>query len=171
METINSLPEFITKLEENEINDYPKIIKSLSIPSAEFEKYATWNEDRYTRNCIVRTDTFELILLCWNKKQETPIHEHGGQKCWVYQVDGEVEEKRYQNDEAGELNITSRINLTAGSITYMDDSMGYHTLTNLENKRAMTLHIYMKPIDSCEVFCNKAETFITKELEYDTFKK
>ena len=113
----------------------------------------------------------ELILLCWNKKQETPIHEHGGQKCWVYQVDGEVEEKRYQNDESGDLNVTLKINLTAGSVTYMDDEMGYHELINSENKRAMTLHIYVSPIDSCEVFCDKKEEFITKELEYDTFEK
>ena len=171
METINSLSEFIKKLDESEAKSFPKIIKSLAIPNSEFEKFATWKEDRYTRNCIVRTEAFELILLCWNIKQETPIHEHGGQKCWVYQIDGEVEEKRYQSDESEELEVTSRMKLTAGSITYMDDSMGYHTLTNLENKRAMTLHIYVKPIDSCEIFCDKAEAFITKDLEYDTFKK
>ena len=171
MGTINSLSEFIERLGEIEANSFPKIIKSLEIPKSEFEKYATWKKDRYTRNSIVRTEAFELILLCWNIKQETPIHEHGGQKCWVYQIDGEVEEKRYQSDESKELKVTSRMKLTAGTITYMDNSMGYHTLTNLDNKRAMTLHIYVKPIDSCEIFCDKAEAFITKELEYDTFKK
>ena len=54
------------------------LLKVTGLNEAEFEKYATWNQESYTRNCIARTDTYELILLCWEKKQETPIHEHGG---------------------------------------------------------------------------------------------
>ena len=169
MKTIDSLTEFIKRLDESELESFPKIIKSLAIPFSEFEKYATWNNDRYTSNCIVRTDAFELILLCWNKKQGTPIHEHGGQKCWVYQVNGEVTECRYQKNEIGELSETSKKKLTAGNLTYMDNEMGYHTLKNLDNQRSMTLHIYVSPIDTCEVFCDEQEAFVTKELVYDSF--
>ena len=171
MQTINSITEFIEKLDGSEIESFPKLIKKLNIPYSEFEKYATWNEYRYTRNCIARTATYEMILLCWNKEQETPIHEHGGQKCWVYQVNGEVEEYRYQKEKTGELTETSKANLTSGNITYMDDRMGYHALKNIYNHRCMTLHIYVLPIDSCEVFCDKKEDFIIKELEYDSIAK
>ena len=169
MQTINSLLEFIKKLDESEIKTFPKIIKSLNIPFSEFEKYATWKKDRYTRNCIKRTAVYELILLCWNEKQGTPIHEHGGQKCWVYQINGEVAEYRYQKNEQGELSETSMKKLTKGNMTYMDDKMGYHALKNIENKRSMTLHIYVSPIDSCEVFCDEQEAFFTKELVYDSY--
>ena len=171
MQTINSITEFIEKLDGSEIKSFPKIIKSLEIPFSEFEKYATWNKERYTRNCIARTNNFELILLCWNKNQETPIHEHGGQKCWVYQVNGEVAEYRYQKEKTGELTETSKANLTSGNITYMDARMGYHSLKNTYNNRCMTLHIYVSPIDSCEVFCEDDETFMTKELKYDSIAK
>jgi len=168
MQTINSLTEFIEKLDGSEIKSFPKIIKSLDVPYSEFEKYATWNDARYTRNCIARTSKFEMILLCWNKGQKTPIHEHGGQKCWVYQVNGEVEEYRYQKGKTGKLLETSKTNLTSGNITYMDARMGYHALKNINEQRCMTLHIYVLPIDSCEVFCEKQENFIIKELEYDS---
>ncbi len=66
MKTINTLSEFIEKLDESKIKSFPKIIKALTIPFSEFEKYATWNKERYTRNCISRTAAFELILLCWD---------------------------------------------------------------------------------------------------------
>ncbi len=81
MKSIQTLSKFIETLDESEIASFPKIIKSLAIPKEEFYKYATWNQDKYTRNCIIRTPSYELILLCWENKQETPIHEHGGQKC------------------------------------------------------------------------------------------
>jgi len=168
MQTINSLTEFIEKLDGSEIESFPKLIKKLNIPYSEFEKHATWNKDRYTRNCIARTANYELILLCWNKVQETPIHEHGGQKCWVYQINGEVEEFRYQKDNSGVLIETSKTNLISGNITYMDDRMGYHALKNIRDQRCMTLHIYVLPIDSCEMFCEKQEDFIIKDLEYDS---
>jgi cysteine dioxygenase len=171
MKSINSLSEFIEKLDESDLKTLPKVIKSVAIPFSEFEKHATWNQESYTRNCIARTDTYELILLCWEKKQETPIHEHGGQKCWVYQINGEVDECRYQKDSSGKLSETLKIHLSAGNITYMDNEMGYHTLKNIGNQRAMTLHIYVKPIDSCKVFCNEKKSFITKELEYDSLVK
>ena len=147
---------------------FPKIIKTIDIPFSEFEKYATWNKDRYTRNCIIRTNNFELILLCWNKNQETPIHEHGGQKCWVYQVNGKVAEYRYQKNDAGILTEISKTHLTSGNVTYMDNRMGYHALKNMDDQRCMTLHIYVLPIDSCEVFRKKQGDFIIKKLEYDS---
>ncbi len=171
MQIISSLTEFIEKLDESEIKSFPKIIKSLEIPFSEFKKYATWNKERYTRNCIARTNNFEIILLCWNKNQETPIHEHGGQKCWVYQVNGEVAEYRYQKNDAGILTEISKTHLTSGNVTYMDNRMGYHALKNLDDQRCMTLHIYVSPIDSCEVFCKDDETFMTKELKYDSIAK
>ena len=52
----------------------------------------------------------------------------------------------------------------------MNETMGYHRLKNDTDGRAMTLHVYVSPITSCEVFNDKENAFVSKELEYDTLK-
>ena len=58
--------------------------------------------------------------------------------------------------------------LSPGKLTFMNSTMGYHKLNNDTNGRAMTLHIYVSPITSCEVFNDQKKDFEFKELEYDT---
>ncbi len=165
---INSLKDLITELKQTNPKDFPKIVSQIDIDASEFEKYNYWCDDSYTRNCIERTETFELMLLCWNNKQTTPIHDHGGEKCWVYQIKGTVDELRYKENENGKLEVTQRMFLKPGSLTYMDDSMGYHTLENNNDEKALTLHLYMNPIDKCDIFNEDTQSFENKKMAYDT---
>ena len=165
---INSLTDLITKLKKTDPKDFPKITKQINILASEFENYIYWCDESYTRNCIERTENFELMLLCWNNKQATPIHDHGGEKCWVYQISGTVDEVRYKENENGQLEVDHKMTLKPGALTYMDDNMGYHALENNKDSKALTLHLYMKPIDECEVFNTEEKCFESKELAYDT---
>ncbi len=165
---VTSLDELIVALEEHDLSEYPKILKSMEIPASNFDAYKTWNDEEYTRNCIIRSTKFELLLLCWNEGQKTPIHGHDGQQCWVYQVDGEVKEIRYQKDSQGDLKETNVLVMQPGDLSYMHDSMGYHILANATKGKACTLHVYMLPIDNCEYFCEKDEVFKEKPLAYDS---
>jgi len=168
MSLITSVEELIDQLQNEIPKNYPKIIKKINIPEDAFRSFATWNDDRYTRNCLGRTKDFELILLCWNKGDVTPAHDHGGQKCWVYQVDGNVSELRFEKDDSDELQETSHLLLSPGNLTYMDDRMGYHSLKNETDGRAMTLHLYVEPINSCGVYNEEKAVFESKKMVYDT---
>ena len=168
MTFITSVEELIDQLQNEAPENYPKIIKNIKIPGEAFQSFAVWNPNRYTRNCLERTADFELVLLCWNKGDLTPVHDHSGQKCWVYQIDGKVREVRFEKDEAGNLQETSKLLLSPGKLTYMEDRMGYHMLKNETDGRAMTLHLYVEPIDSCEVYNKEIAAFESKELAYDT---
>ena len=42
----------------------------------------------YTRNLISSTTYFDLILLCWNGGQCSPIHAHAGSNCWLSVLKG-----------------------------------------------------------------------------------
>jgi len=170
MNCIGSLDELIETLNDCEPEDYIKLAKHMNLPTSDFEAYAHWKEDGYARNCIERTDNYELILICWNPRDETPKHGHADQRCWVYQVEGVTEEIRYRADAAGSLVECNKMELTKGRLTYMDDAMGYHTLANHSEEKSMTLHLYISPIDSCEVYDAKADSFCVKELTYDSFK-
>lgn len=169
MQKITTIDQLIECFDDAEPSEQVSVLKSIDIPITEFEQYATWKEGGYTRNCLVRKDGFEFILLCWSEGASTPIHGHGGQDCWVYQVAGEVKEHRYK-EENGTFEIVNEAVLTEGRITYMHDRMGYHALKNTSRGKAMTLHVYANPIDRCKVYNEDISAFEIKEMEYDTIE-
>lgn len=169
MNHIISIEQLTEALDKADPLDHAKIMKRIKFDERQLKSFVTWTKLSYTRNCLARTNEYELILLCWEVGAKTPIHGHGGEDCWVYQIQGTVEEIRFeQNGEL--LKLTNRIILTPGKLTYMNDKMGYHSIENISNRRAMTLHIYASPIDTCEIYNDKKDCFETKEMSYHTFK-
>lgn len=167
MDPTDSIEDLIEQLNKANKQEVPKILKNLQLKKTDLDQYATWCDADYTRNCIMRTAGYELILICWDAKACTPIHDHGGQDCWVYQAVGDLTEIRYQKLNE-ELSETDRMVLQPGGLTYMSDEMGYHQLCNEAGSRSYTLHLYASPIDSCEVFNDETNSFETKEMCYDT---
>jgi cysteine dioxygenase len=165
---LQNLNDLITALAEGERANYNHIIHSLQLKDTAFEKYAFWSNDCYTRNCIADTEKFELILICWCAGHQTSIHDHGGEECWVKVIQGEFKETVYKQDKMGALKLTKTQFSKKNDITYMKDFMGFHRLENSTNKRSMSLHLYAKPIRSCNVFNEISKTFVHKELDYDT---
>ncbi|MGK0365072.1 MAG: cysteine dioxygenase [Saprospiraceae bacterium] len=169
MNYITSIEQLTETLDKADPLDHAKIMKKIKLEAHEMEPFITWSKECYTRNCLARTNQYELILLCWEIGAKTPIHGHGGEDCWVYQVQGTVEEKRFEENGAI-LNVTNKMILTPGKLTYMNDRMGYHSIENISNQRAMTLHIYALPIDTCKVYNDDEDCFEIKAMSYHTFK-
>ncbi|MAT90283.1 MAG: hypothetical protein CMC35_06280 [Flavobacteriaceae bacterium] len=167
MTPITTIEQLVECFEEAAPSEQVHILKRAQIPLSEFEAYASWESANYTRNCIARRDQFEFILLCWEKGVKTGIHDHAGQNCWVCQLQGTLSEVRFE-DINGSLKPCYEGSLEPGSMSYMDDSMGYHLLENASEERAMTLHVYVNPIDSCQVYNEETASFETSEMEYHT---
>tara|TARA_B100000795_G_scaffold15257_1_gene10320 strand:+ start:459 stop:959 length:501 start_codon:yes stop_codon:yes gene_type:complete len=161
------LPELTAALSENQQTDYHQIIRSVAIPEDAFEDFCSWSLGCYTRNCIFENEKFELILLCWEKDQVTPIHDHGGEECWVKVIHGTLKETLYKEESSGLSQLNTTISVK-GTISYMIDFMGYHKLENISGHRAMSLHLYAKPIKKCNVFDHHKKTFSSKTLSFDT---
>ena len=169
MNYINTVKELVDVLAETDLVNFPKVIKNIRFTGDHLGTYATWIDQDYSRNCLARTPNYEIILLCWDVDSKTPIHGHDEKDCWVYQLQGSIEEKRYQ-EHVGNLSETHRMKLTPGKLTYMHDRMGYHSIENNSGKRAMTLHIYASPIDQCEIYNDEKGCFELKEMSYHTFE-
>ena len=170
MKSILTIEQLIENLDQHASDEFTKIIKSIDIPLSSFESYCSWKKDAYSRNCVHRTDAYEIILICWDADSETAVHDHGGQDCWVFQIDGTIEEKRFEKNETEALREVHKSQITAGGLTYMNDQMGYHSIKNISNSRAMTLHIYNSPIDACNVYNKEEAEFAKLEMLYDTVK-
>lgn len=169
MNHITSVEELAEILDSPEPIQHAQIMKRIKISTRDLESYISWNKQDYTRNCLVRTQKYELILLCWDIGAQAPIHGHDGKECWMYQIQGTVQEVRFEA-EGETLKETNRMTLTPGKLTYMCDRMGYHTIGNISNERAITLHIYASPIDKCKVYNDQTECFELKEMSYHSMK-
>ena len=165
---LNSIDDLISALSEGERTSYNDLFRSIQIPRIAFKEFCSWSDEVYTRNCIVNTEKFELILLCWEPGQITPIHDHGGEECWVSVIQGEFRETIYKVDSVGKLDTIDSMISTAGDITYMIDFMGFHSLENRSNTRSMTLHLYAKPIRTCNAFDADLGKFMPKSMGYNT---
>lgn len=172
-ESINSIQELVKELDQiQDEKEYKKIVKRLDIPMNEYKPYAHFSKEHYTRNCIARTTDYELILLCWEEGQETPVHCHNNQECWVYVVKGEFDEQRFVESEQAteEIEVEAEMQLEEDGISYMNDDMGYHSLTNINDGKSMSLHLYMNPIDECNIFNEETGEFERKSLEYYSYQ-
>lgn len=171
VEHINSLQQLLHVLPNCSGKEYVDIVHGMELHVEEFEPFSFWNESFYTRNCIARTDAYELILLCWEPGQETPIHCHGGQECWVYMLQGTLGETRFNLDKTTEtLTPDKYMELYEGKFSYMNDDMGLHALKNLNKGRSMSLHLYMNPIEECRIYNNATGKIDNRKLHYHSFK-
>ena len=53
-------------------------------------------EDGYRRNVIKKTEHYELVAICWNPGQLTPIHDHVGSDCAFKIIAGISTETTYE---------------------------------------------------------------------------
>jgi cysteine dioxygenase len=113
-----------------------------------------WSEERYTRNLIARSDDFELLLLCWGPGQESPIHNHEGQNCWMGVLDGRIEEVQYAFPaSAGPLAELGASVCDPGRVAFIHDEIGLHLVRGHAGRAAVSLHLYAAPYDACNVYC------------------
>ena len=172
MEEISTLKRLIEKLDQcNQRKDYIQLANTLTLGEDELKEYAFWDKHHYTRNCIKRTEDYELLLLCWEKGQETPIHSHNGEECWVHLAAGQLYEQRFEEDENHLPFRVDEQKMNNADLSYMNDKMGYHKLINIADGRSMTLHLYVQPIDQCYIFNEEEQKFILKDLSYHSYNK
>lgn len=168
---ITNIEQLIAYLNAADIRGYKKVASLLDIPTSEWARYAFFSDEKYTRNCVSRTEAYELVLLCWQKGQVTPVHCHNNQECWVHVLEGSFAEQRFISIEEGKaLSSDQELQLMTERTSYMNDGMGYHSLANTANGTAMSLHLYAAPIDRCRIYNEALTQFEWRELEYHSLR-
>src|ERR1700730_6446847 len=57
----------------------------------------------YTRTCAYRDREFEVLLLNWAAGAASPIHDHGGQRCWMLVLSGKLQVDDYVRLDEGDV--------------------------------------------------------------------
>jgi predicted metal-dependent enzyme (double-stranded beta helix superfamily) len=139
MKTLQELASAIANYFEKQKLDSILALEPIlaSYQGEDWQDYITLNDDCYTRNYVFRSADFEVIVLCWQFEQGSPIHNHAHRGCLLRVLAGTLSEERFL--ETGEQ--TSQ-NYSPGSITYIDNSIGLHRIRNNFSQTAISLHIY-----------------------------
>ncbi len=165
MQEINNIGQLREQLEGLDADDIPDLLKRLNLKEMDCGGHSTWSEGTYTRNCLYRSDEMEVVLMCWDPKVYTPIHDHAGSNCWVYGLGGELTEDRYDYDQE-KMTLSKSTKVHNGETCFINDEMGYHAMANKSGEKTMTIHFYASPISSCQVYDDEEGSFLRRELSY-----
>jgi len=158
-------------------------LRETRVDATSLEPYLYFSSERYTRNLIRKTDLFELLAICWDKGQKSAIHNHRDQRCWMAATQGRVQVHNFRlirkEPAAGycELESSAHFLITPDSPQEVDPEEPIHQVVNPASfaSRAVTLHIYSKPFDTCEVYDLKEKSYrdvnLVNTSEYGVLKQ
>lgn len=143
--------------------------------------HVRFDPERYQRHRLFRDDDVEVLLLCWEWGQATPIHDHDGQMGWFTVLQGglvvhEFDRRGGPDDLAslgpgaalgpGSVSLSSRqvYSVCAGSTVCEAAAPETIHRVGSSNRRAVSLHVYARPLDSLLVFDDSAGSCRRVEL-------
>jgi cysteine dioxygenase len=159
------IEEFVTRLSaipesEFTLEHVLAFLRANPVDVAALSPYLYFSAEHYTRNLIHKTPLFELIAVCWDKGQKSVIHNHRDQKCWMAIPYGRLMVHNFtliQKDASNrfcDLKSSAQFELSPDSPGEVDPEEPIHQVLNLPSYdcRAVSLHVYSIPFDTCEVY-------------------
>lgn len=177
-----SIQEFCSELRKLPENSFLKVkeihefLRDHPVEPDSLTPYLLWDRQHYTRNLIEKTSLYELIAICWEVGQVSSIHNHRDQNCWMVAPIGKLIVQNYhvvwQDEAAGKCNIepTDIEEMGSNAPVSVDPLEPVHKVYNPAelNQRAVSLHVYSRPFDSCVVYSDQQGTCGTIKLHYAT---
>jgi len=138
--------------------------------------YLPWDRQHYTRNLIDKTPLYELIAICWEVGQISSVHNHRDQNCWMAVPIGRLLVENYhvlsQDLEKGvcHLKTAETVEMNPAHPCAVDPLEPVHRVYNPREfgQRAVSLHVYSRPFDSCVVYSPEQGTCGEIKLRYTT---
>jgi cysteine dioxygenase len=188
-----SIDDFIAKLRGFERGLITRdgvldLCASVQITDSSLDPYLFFDDDLYTRNLIFRNDLFEVMTICWEPGQKTAVHTHNGQLCWMITQRGDLGVVDYRwlgcdhpenqnvvgldclaDSDHTRLELVREVAACAGGpVVTADKLQTIHRLYNLSERRerAVSIHIYSRPIDSCVAFDMEKNHCYRRKLGY-----
>lgn len=153
------------------VHDY---VSSRAVVPETLEKYLFFSKGNYTRNLIFKNEVFECMAICWEVGQASRIHNHRGQNCWMATPIGRlrVQNFRVENRDAARgsctLVPTDAFDMDPAHPSYVDPAEPVHQVLNLPefSQRAVSLHVYSHPFNTCEIYLREKGTYFDVPLHY-----
>ena len=143
-----------------------EVLRANPVDADSLQPYLFWNAQHYTRNLIDKTDLYELLAICWEVGMGSSIHNHKGQNCWMAAAMGRLSVHNYrvlEEDLASQhcdIVPTDVVEITSDNPVAVDPLNPVHDVRNPREfgERAVSLHVYSRPFDSCVVYSVEQHT-------------
>jgi cysteine dioxygenase len=153
-----------------------RLLQDTPVDPDSLAPYLTWDRQHYTRNLIDRTSFYELMAICWEVGQASSVHNHRDQNCWMAVPLGRLQVENFHlvhQDLAAGLSRLEPLNTVEMNIAHpcaVDPADPVHRVVNPRefNQRAVSLHVYSRPFDTCVVYSPEQGTCGEIKLHFTT---
>ena len=177
-----SIQEFTSELRKlpaasfERVDAVQRFLREHPVDPDSLSPYLCWDRQHYTRNLIDKSDLYELVAICWEVGQASSIHNHRDQNCWMAAPIGTLMVQNYrvmaQDIEAGTCKIepTDTLEMNQTNPVAVDPQEPVHRVYNPAElkQRAVSLHVYSRPFDTCVVYSDQQGTCGVIKLDYTT---
>jgi len=175
-----AIQEFVSRLrccsekDFTQLTPVHELLRASPVEAESIQRYLIWDRQHYTRNLIDKNPLYELIAICWEVGQVSSIHNHKGQNCWMAVPIGRLLVQNYkvlrQDLNAGTCDIipTDIVEMNPASPAAVDPKEPVHKVYNPAefHERAVSLHVYSRPYDSCVVYSDEQHKCGEIQLSY-----
>jgi Cysteine dioxygenase type I len=156
--------------------DILRFLESTNVAPESLAPYICWDRQHYTRNLIDKTPLYELIAICWEIGQASSVHNHREQNCWMAVPIGRLLVENFhtvaQDVERGKCDLqpADTLEMSPGHPCAVNPNDPVHRVYNPRdfNQRAVSLHVYSRPFDTCVVYSPEQGTCGVINLHYTT---
>lgn len=160
----------------DETEQLRRFLQEMPVRADSLATYLTWDRQHYTRNLIDKTPLYELLAICWEVGQISSVHNHRDQNCWMAVPMGRLQVENFrvvhQDLSSGrcKLEATNTVEMNISEPCAVDPREPVHRVLNPRtfNQRAVSLHVYSRPFDTCVVYSAEQGTCGEIELHYNT---
>lgn len=153
-----------------------RFLASTPVSAETLQPYLTWNAQHYTRNLIDNTPLYELLAICWEIGQASSVHNHRDQNCWMAVPVGRLLVENYrvlsEDLDKGTCNLADAgtVEMNPSDPCAVDPKQPVHRVLNPRhfNERAVSLHVYSRPFDTCVVYSPESGTCGEIKLRFNT---
>jgi predicted metal-dependent enzyme (double-stranded beta helix superfamily) len=160
----------------NETEPLRKLLQQNPVDVESLGPYLTWDRQHYTRNLIDRTRLYELMAICWEVGQASSVHNHRDQNCWMAVPMGRLRVENFrllgQDLDRGscQLEPLNTVEMNVAEPCAVNPADPVHRVINPRefNQRAVSLHVYSRPFDTCVVYSPEQGTCGEIKLHFNT---
>ena len=137
--SVSSIKSILPIVESYEGCDWKQYAHKFTTPTETTSPTNTYYKQKVSFTSI--NPYYEMYVITWPPYSQSKIHNHAPQGCVQLLLDSPLLQHVY-NSSFELLGIES---LTPFEASYIDDSVGYHSIHNPTNEFVHSLHIYSPP--------------------------
>jgi cysteine dioxygenase len=153
-----SLEEFILEMSclpaASDLAQLQERVDQLQLKDQCLRPYISFSDQAYSRRLVHRTPQFELLLLCWQPGQFSPIHDHSDSLNVTRVCQGGLTSREFVRTAEG-VKQSKSVELEPNAVVAVDRH-AIHQLANTSDAPLVTFHVYARPLQDIQVYCPRS---------------